>query len=262
MNRTLSFTKMSDKRGNQRDAAFAKYYAECEYFELASEQIARYSHSSEHWFRKLFDVVRERVVEKYPEYSNEMVNFLTRIEMRSEKLMETTPKCDAMNNIEYDVEEIATRTKLVREYLSAIEPIFAPEQAQFFNENFVANRFETPTSVRKSHACYMCSQRMTGDTYCATGDSHTDLCKGCVDQIHTLPHKLLRNMHVHGKYLFPHLRQPDSNICKVCHEVMTPETYSRTKCGHEVCMVCMEDIREDMPLAQRHIMCPVCHGKC
>ena len=48
--------------------------------------------------------------------------------------------------------------------------------------------------------------------------------------------------------------------CPVCLDFMTADTFSITKCGHEVCTVCMEHIRENTPIAQRP-RCPICRKK-
>jgi len=45
--------------------------------------------------------------------------------------------------------------------------------------------------------------------------------------------------------------------CSCCLEFMTVDTFSLTKCGHEVCLKCMEYIRENTPIVQRP-KCPIC----
>lgn len=45
--------------------------------------------------------------------------------------------------------------------------------------------------------------------------------------------------------------------CPVCLEFMTHETFSMTACGHELCLGCMEHIKETTPISMRP-KCPVC----
>ena len=45
--------------------------------------------------------------------------------------------------------------------------------------------------------------------------------------------------------------------CVVCMEEMTEETFSISKCGHEICEDCMDNLRDSRPFAKRP-KCPVC----
>ena len=45
--------------------------------------------------------------------------------------------------------------------------------------------------------------------------------------------------------------------CSCCLEFMTADTFSMTRCGHEVCTKCFEFIRENTPIIQRP-KCPIC----
>jgi len=74
---------------------------------------------------------------------------------------------------------------------------------------------------------------------------------GGIEEPDVLPPHITRMM-------FEMARQLNKDYtCPVCFDFMTAETFSMTKCGHELCTKCFDYIRENTPLARKPT-CPTC----